>query len=172
MLSIPLLPTPYLYVTIWCTPMGAIICVCVCVCVCRGLETVVIREQDVPLPLTLYCRKAPSRHALSFLLLLFFGLTRFVNVQCGALLDHACSSAFIVCVCVCVFRGGGSQCVNPVPPKVVVLQSLAPAAPIPTCCTRISILKRCPRALRTRPPVICAHHTPQSSSNPPAGSRV
>ena len=46
-------------------------------------------------------RKAPSRHALSLHLLLFFGLTRFVNVQCCALLDHACSSAFIVCVCVC-----------------------------------------------------------------------
>ena len=44
-------------------------------------------------------RKAPSRHALSLHLLLFFGLTRFVNVQCCALLDHACSSAFIVCVC-------------------------------------------------------------------------
>ena len=61
-----------------------------------------IRGQDVPRPSTLYCRKAPSRHALSFPLLLFFGLTRFVNVQCCAPLDHACSSAFIVCVCVCV----------------------------------------------------------------------
>ena len=59
-----------------------------------------IRGQDVPRPSTLYCRKAPSRHALSFPLLLFFGLTRFVNVQCCAPLDHACSSAFIVCVCV------------------------------------------------------------------------
>ena len=58
-----------------------------------------IRGQDVPRPSTLYCRKAPSRHALSFPLLLFFGLTRFVNVQCCAPLDHACSSAFIVCVC-------------------------------------------------------------------------
>ena len=37
-------------------------------------------------------------------------------------------------------------------PEQLPLQSLAPAAPIPTCCTRISILKRCPRALRTRPP--------------------
>jgi hypothetical protein len=54
-----------------------------------------IRGQDVPRPSTLYCRKAPSRHALSFPLLLFFGLTRFVNVQCCAPLDHACSSAFI-----------------------------------------------------------------------------
>ena len=36
---------------------------------------------------------------LSFPLLLFFGLTRFVNVQCCAPLDNACSSAFIVCVC-------------------------------------------------------------------------
>ena len=61
-----------------------------------------IRGQDVPRPSTLYCRKAPSRHALSFPLLLFFGLTRFVNVQCCAPLDHACSFAFIVCVCVCV----------------------------------------------------------------------
>ena len=57
-----------------------------------------IREQDVPLPLTLYCRKAPSRHVLSFLLLLSFGLARFVNVQCCAPLGHSCSSAFIVCV--------------------------------------------------------------------------
>ena len=56
-----------------------------------------IRGQDVPRPSTLYCRKAPSRHALSFPLLLFFGLTRFVNVQCCAPLGHACSSAFIVC---------------------------------------------------------------------------
>ena len=63
-----------------------------------------IRGQDVPRPSTLYCRKAPSRHALSFPLLLFFGLTRFVNVQCCAPLDHACSSAFIVCVCVCVLE--------------------------------------------------------------------
>ena len=61
-----------------------------------------IRGQDVPRPSTLYCRKAPSRHALPFPLLLFFGLTRFVNVQCCAPLDHACSSAFIVCVCVCL----------------------------------------------------------------------
>ena len=61
-----------------------------------------IQGQDVPRPSTLYYRKAPSRHALSFPLLLFFGLTRFVNVQCCAPLDHACSSAFIVCVCVCV----------------------------------------------------------------------
>ena len=56
-----------------------------------------IQGQDVPRPSTLYCRKAPSRHALSFPLLLFFGLRRFVNVQCCAPLDHACSSAFIVC---------------------------------------------------------------------------
>ena len=65
-----------------------------------------IRGQDVPRPSTLYCRKAPSRHALSFPLLLFFGLTKFVNVQCCAPLDHACSSAFIVCVCVlpCVLK--------------------------------------------------------------------
>ena len=62
-----------------------------------------IRGQDVPRPSTLYCRKAPSRHALSFPLLLFFGLTRFVNVQCCAPLDHACSSVFIVCVCVCTY---------------------------------------------------------------------
>ena len=73
-----------------------------------------IRGQDVPRPSTLYCRKAPSRHALSFPLLLFFGLTRFVNVQCCAPLDHACSSAFIVCVCVCGWVGGwvgGCGCV-------------------------------------------------------------
>ena len=62
-----------------------------------------IRGQDVPRPSTLYCRKAPSRHALSFPLLLFFGLTRFVNVQCCAPLDHVCSSAFIVCVCACMY---------------------------------------------------------------------
>ena len=71
------------------------VCVCV-VCVCPTSRCFLVMN-------LLYYRKAPSRHAFPLLLLLSFGLTRFVSDQCSALFVTPVRLASIVCV----VGGGG-----------------------------------------------------------------
>ena len=86
-----------------CLSLSLCACLCVCVCVCvyvcvagDGRE----RVQDVPLPLALYCRKAPIGVGHALFVLSDDQLTRIFTqpkTLCAVLSQIVC-----VCVCVCV----------------------------------------------------------------------
>ena len=98
-------------------------CVCVCVCVCAGgarrgaglaeaqavaYPCIVDTTSGPPHPLVpadrvlAVLQKGAQPHAFPLLLLLSYGLTRFVSDQCSALFVTPVRLASIVC-CVCVF---------------------------------------------------------------------